>query len=72
MNEEVEIVERAILPGEKFSLSLQEAAQYFSIGEKKLRKMAEENMGRFAVYNGNRFLILRDKFEAYLSQCSAI
>ncbi|MBR3244601.1 MAG: excisionase family DNA-binding protein [Parasporobacterium sp.] len=72
MNEEVEIVERAILPGEKYSLSLQEAAQYFSIGEKKLRKMAEENMGRFAVYNGNRFLILRDKFEAYLSQCSAI
>ncbi len=57
---------------EKFNLTIQEASDYFNIGIKKMRRLAEENVGRFAVFNGNRYLILREKFEAYLSQCSAI
>ena len=57
---------------EKFNLTIQEASDYFNIGIKKMRRLAEENVGRFAVFNGNRYLILREKFEAYLSQCSAM
>ena len=57
---------------EKYSLSINEAAQYFSIGIKKMRRLAEDNLGDFAVYNGNRYLIIRSKFEEYLKRTSSI
>lgn len=38
---------------EKYMLSIKEAAEYFSIGMKKMRRLAEDNLGRFAVYSGN-------------------
>lgn len=31
---------------EKYTLTIEEAAKYFRIGEKKLRKLAEEKPGR--------------------------
>ena len=34
---------------EKYMLTINEAAAYFSIGIKKLRRMAEDNEGKFAV-----------------------
>ena len=49
-----------------------EAAQYFSIGVKKMRRLAEDNLGDFAVYSGNRYLIIRSKFEEYLQKTSSI
>lgn len=57
---------------EKYSLSIKEAAQYFSIGIKKMRRLAEDNLGDFAVYSGNRYLIIRAKFEEYLQKTSSI
>ena len=30
---------------EKYTLTIKEASKYFRIGEKKLRKLAEENIG---------------------------
>lgn len=51
---------------EKYMLSLKEAGVYFNIGIKKMRRMAETNEGNFALYNGNRYLICRPKFEEYL------
>ena len=57
---------------EKYSLTIKEAADYFSIGTKKMRRLAEDNLGDFAVYSGNRYLIIRDRFEAFLQQASAI
>ena len=57
---------------EKYSLTINEAAQYFSIGIKKMRRMAEDNLGDFAVYNGNRYLVIRRKFEEYLARTSEI
>lgn len=56
----------------KYSLSIKEAAQYFSIGIKKMRRLAEDNLGDFAVYSGNRYLIIRSKFEEYLQNTSSI
>jgi excisionase family DNA binding protein len=53
---------------EKYTLSVVEAAQYFGIGEKKMRRLAEDNLGVFAVYSGNRYLIIRCKFEEYLQK----
>ena len=57
---------------QKYMLTIKEASVYFIIGMKKLRRLAEENLGEFAVYSGNRFLINRTKFEAFLSKTSAV
>lgn len=56
----------------KYLLSIHEASDYFSIGTKKLRRLAEENLGRFAVYSGNRYLIIRTKFEHFIAESSEI
>ena len=65
--------EKAALPlGEKYALTIKEAAIYFNIGNKKLRRLAENNLGRFALESGNRFLIIRPKFEQFLSQSTSI
>ena len=42
------------------------------IGIKKLRRIAEDNLGTVAVYCGNRFLIIRPKFEEFISGSSEI
>lgn len=57
---------------EKYMLSINEAAQYFSIGVKKMRRLAEDNLGVFSVYSGNRYLIIRSKFEEFLQKTSSI
>ena len=54
---------------EKFTLTVREASEYFSIGVKVMRRLAEEHTDSFAVWNGNRFLIIRSKFEEYLISC---
>ena len=58
--------------GEKYTLSVIEAAQYFGIGINKMRRLAEDNIGVFAVYSGNRYLIIRSKLEEFLQKTSSI
>ena len=57
---------------EKYTLSVKEASAYFNIGIKKMRKLAEENLGNFALRNGKRYLIIRTKLEEYLCNNSTI
>ena len=57
---------------EMYTLKLTEAAAYFNIGEKKILRLAREQGSRFAVFNGNRCLIIRTKFEQFLDQTSSI
>ena len=57
---------------EKYTLSIKEAAAYFNIGIKKMRRLAEMNTGRFAVVSGNKFLIIRPKFEKFLDDSSQV
>ena len=57
---------------EKYALSVREAASYFNIGTKKIRRLADENLGNFAFCCGNRYLIIRKKFEEYLQNTSSI
>lgn len=63
---------RTIPLSEKYLLTIKEAASYFNIGTKKLRRLAEDNLGSFAVYSGNRYLINRTKFEEYLCEISEV
>lgn len=54
---------------EKYVLTIREAAEYFNIGLKRMRQLAEENTDSFGLWSGNRFLIIRSRFEEYLLGC---
>lgn len=59
----------------KFTLTIEEAAKYFGVGEKKIRKLVQDFSDSeycFSIQNGNKILINRVKFEAFLNQTSAI
>lgn len=62
----------AVRVSEKYMLTIREASVYFNIGVKKMRRLAEDNTGRFAVFSGNRYLIIRTKFEKFVEGCSAL
>ena len=55
---------------EKYMLTIKEAAEYFNIGIKKMRRLAEDNEGEFAIYMGNRYLVIRERFETYIVNLS--
>ena len=58
---------------EKYTLTIEEAARYFRIGEKKLRKMAEENpSANWLIMNGNRVQIKRKQFEKIVDTLEVI
>ena len=60
--------EKQVLPWwQKYSLSLEEAAEYFGISYKKLRIFCKEHADEdFIIWNGNRALLKRERFERYL------
>ena len=58
--------------GEKYTLTLKEASAYFNIGEKKIRRIAEERQGELSIYSGNKYLIIRHKFEKFLDETETI
>ena len=71
--EAVEDKRNVIVPiHEKYLLTMKEASAYFNIGVKRLRRLAEDNMDAFGVYNGNRYMIIRQKFEKFLEESSSI
>jgi len=56
-----------------YTLNIEEAAQYFRIGEHKLRQIINENKNAdFVLWNGNRLQIKRKLFEKYIDQISSI
>ena len=58
---------------DKFCLTIEEASEYFNIGQKKLRKIVTENLASgFVIQNGVKFLIKREQFEKYLDSLTAI
>lgn len=57
----------------RYTLTIEEAANYYHIGEGKLRRIIDEHPdAEFLVMNGNRFLIKRAKFEEFLDMATAI
>ena len=58
---------------EKYTLTIEEAARYFRIGEKKLRKLEEENPdASWLIMNGNRVQIKRRQFEKVIDSLDVI
>ncbi len=53
----------------KYTLTVQEAAEYFRIGDKKLRKLIDEHPDvDFILWNGTRPQIKRKLFERYIDE----
>lgn len=58
---------------EKYTLSIEEAAAYFRIGEHKLRNLINENpRADYLLQNGNRVQIKRKLFEKYVDELEVI
>lgn len=58
---------------EKYTLSIEEAAKYFRIGQRKLRQIAEENpYADFILCNGNRIQFKRKLFEKYIDEATTV
>jgi hypothetical protein len=54
---------------EKFALTLPEASKYFNICESQLRKIVWANPNAdYIVCNGKKYLLIRKKFEEYMTR----
>ena len=58
---------------ERYTLSISEAAQYFGIGQVRLRSIIHANPNAdFLLRVGNRLQIKRKKFEAFIDDMSVV
>lgn len=58
---------------EKFCLSIEEAAEYFGIGENRIRQLVENNKyADYILQIGNRTKIKRKVFENYVLSLASI
>ena len=55
-----------LAPGEKYMLTIKEATEYFNIGSKALRRLAESHTDEFAIVMGNTCLKVDEKRTLYI------
>ena len=67
-------IKRDIIPvWKRYVLTIEEAANYYHIGENKLRMIADEHPeADFVIMNGNRILFKRQKFEDFLDNTTVV
>ena len=66
-------MEKKIPVWHQYTLSIEEAAAYFRIGEKKLRQLVSENESApYILMNGNRIQIKRQLFEQYIDEATVV
>ena len=51
----------------KFALTVKEAAEYFNIGEHRIRELTDKKDCPFVLWVGSKRLVKRKKLEEYLS-----
>lgn len=57
---------------EKCTLTIEEAAAYFGIGQNKLRELTEDPNCKFVLWVGTKRLIKRKLFEQYLDHAFSV
>lgn len=71
--ESKKIYKDAIPVWKRYVLTIEEAANYYHIGENKLRMIAVQHPeADFIIMNGNRILIKRQKFEEFLDNATVV
>ena len=57
----------------QYILTIEEASEYFRIGETKLRRLIRDNPdAKYLLHNGNRIQIKRILFEKFIDSLDAI
>lgn len=57
----------------QYTLTIEEASEYFRIGETKLRRLVHDNPNaKYLLHNGNRIQIKRVLFERFIDSLDAI
>ena len=56
---------------DKYLLTIKEAGAYFGLGTKYMRIIAEAYEGDFAIFIGNKYMIIRRKFEEYMDNIAS-
>jgi conserved domain protein len=51
---------------DKYLLTIREAGTYFGLETKYMRRIAELTEGGFTIFIGNKYMIIRRKFEEYM------
>lgn len=57
---------------QKQNLTIEEAAEYSNIGQNKLRELTADERCTFVLWVGNKRLIKRRMFDAYIEQAYSI
>lgn len=58
---------------QKYTLSIEEASEYFRIGQRRMRQLVADNpYADFILMNGNRVQIKRKLFEDYIDKATVI
>lgn len=58
---------------ERYTLTVEEAASYFRVGENKLRKLIQEDSdANYILWNGNRPQIKRKLFEQWIDKATLV
>ena len=66
-------IEKQVQLKDKYCLTIEEASEYFGIGEKKIRQIVTENVDAgFVIQNGVKYLIKRKRFEEFLEEMTSI
>lgn len=63
---------REIRLSEKPTLTVQEAAALYNIGENKIRELSEKDSCPFVIFVGRKRLIKRKQFEEYIGKTYSI
>lgn len=70
---EIEEMKAEIPIWRKYTLTIEEAADYFRIGQRKIRKIIAQNPNAdFLLCNGNRTQIKRKLFEKYIDEATVV
>lgn len=65
--------EKQVQLKDKYCLTIEEASEYFGIGEKKIKQIVSDNIDAgFVIQNGVKCLIKRKRFEDFLEEMAAI
>lgn len=66
------VILREIRFSEKPTLTVQEAAALYNIGENKIRELSEKDSCPFVIFVGRKRLIKRKQFEDYIGKTYSI